>query len=404
MNIFVLVACLFASFFGITPLRGTQPKPLAALREEPASKELIGFDPKTVTEIKTLVGKFFTEVEGRGGFYFPGFHDKSEVLGEMLCNDRRSFESFNPRIECRRTGDLVVQMALSFESYAQSQRFIDYFKTNFPTFDQFEIQEGGGGGIIEIGTKGVNKSTLMNYLSNEEHLNTLLKSTGYRSGPLMDVRKDLSIIVSDANGTLFPQPGPTLTFQQSHLLSSKANQSILEYLESGGFLVVNSGNEPNRLARKLMMGIPEEKRYLLKNVAIGAANGHLLFHFNEAGTEVQELVNYRKSVPTLLATPAQKKVQLLYLGDNPKPSGNDWEGFESAGFDRSICVPSPKNAPFVPAELKGRSIVGNDAAVDLVFKSILEEAKERRAHNQSLAFTPQTVAKIINKAESKIVS
>ena len=401
MNIIILIACFFASVLGIIPQGAISSKTPVVVQEQPASKELIGFDPQTVTQIKTLVGSFFTEVEGRGGFYFPGIHDKAEVLGEMLCNDRRSFESFNPRIECRRTGDLVVQMALSFESYEQCKRFLEYFKANFPNFDKFEIQEGGGGGIIEIGTKGVNKATLMNYLSNKEHLNTLLKSTGYQSGTLMDVRKDLSLIVSDANGTIFPQPTPTLTFQQSHLLSSRANQSILEYLESGGFLVVNSGNEPKRLAGKLLMGIPEEKKYLLKNVAIGAANGHLLFYFNEEGTDVVELASYRKSVPEFLAAPKNKQVQLMYLGDNPKQSGNDWEGFEAAGFDRSICVPSPKNLPLVPSELKGRSFVGNDAATDLVFKAVLEEAKEMREVNQSLAFTPDTVSKIISKVQSR---
>lgn len=400
MGIIVLIGFVLSSLIGVSPHTAPQVKTSEVVQEQSAKDELIGFDPQTVTRIKTLYGTFFTEVVGLGGFYFPGVRDKGEVLGEMLTNDRRSFESFKTRIECRRTGDLVVQMALSFESYEQSQRFLEYFKSQFPEWDSFELQEGGGGGIIEIGTKGVNKSTLMNYLSDSGQLLSLLKQTGYRSGSLIDVSKDLSLIVSDANGTLFPQPSPTLTFQQSHLLSSKANVSILEYLESGGFLVVNSGNEPNRLARKLMVGIPPEKKYLLKNIAIGAANGHLLYIFNEAGNGVQEVANYRKSASHYLDAPSQRSVQLLYLGDNPTKAGNDWEGFVAAGFRRSICVPHPKNVPLVPPELQGRSITGNDEATDRVFKAILEEAKAKKSLNQAFAFSPSTVTQIIERAQT----
>ena len=401
MSIIILLGCFLASWMGMTPQAAIRMKTPEVVLEQPASDELIGFDPQTVTQIKTLFGTFFTDVEGRGGFYFPGIHNKAEVLGEMLCNDRRSFESFKPRIECRRTGDLVVQMALSFESYEQSKRFMEYFKTHFPKYDLFEMREGGGGGIIEMGTKGVNKATLMNYLSNGDQLLSLLKRTGYQSGSLIDVRKALSVIVSDANGTIFPQPSPTLTFQESHLKSSKANISILEYLESGGFLVVNSGNEPKRLGRKIMKGIPMEKKHLLKNIAIGAANGHLLFVFNVSGDDVEEVVSYRKSVPEFLNAPKLRQVQLLYLGDNPKQSGNDWDGFAAAGFQRSICVPHPKNALFVPPELKGRSFIGNDAATDLVFQAVVEEAKEKQALNQALTFTPDTVLQIIQRVQSR---
>lgn len=400
MSIIILIAFLFASVMGQPSNVALQARAPEVVQAQPVKGALIGFDPALVTHIKTLYGAFFTEVESRGGFYFLGARDKGEVLGEMLTNDRRNFESFMTRIECRRTGDLVVQMALSFETYEQSQRFVEYFKSKFPDWESLELQEGGGGGIIEIGTKGVNKSTLMNYLSDPRQLRALLKETGYQSGSLIDVRDDLSLIVSDANGTIFPQPSATLTFQQSHLLSSKANASILEYLESGGFLVVNSGNEPHRLARKIMVGIPPEKKHLLKNIVIGAANGHLLFIFNEEGTAVREVANYRLSAAKYLEASSKRKVQLLYLGDNPTKAGNDWEGFEAAGFDQSICVPHPKNVPHIPEELKGRSITGNDEAADRVFKAILEEAKEKKGLNQAFAFTSDSVAQIIQKAQA----
>ncbi len=401
MNLLILICLALASAVGIKAPVQPSVKPSLIVEKSETSPELVGFGSRTVDEIKRLVGAFYIDVErssiGNGGFTFPGVHDKAQVLGEMLCNDRRAYESFKSRIECRRTGDLVVQMALSFESSEQCDRFLEYFKANFSDFDSFDIREGGGGGIIEIGTKGVNKATLMNYLSKSHHLQSLLTRMGYQGGKLIDARKTLSIIVSDANGTIFPQPSAKIPYQECNLKSSQALSSIIEYLEGGGFLVINSGNDPKRLGKKVIKGIPSEKKHLLKNIAIGAGNGHLLFVFNQAGDGVEEVVGYRKSVPQYLKAPQNREVQFLYLGDNPKATGNDWDGYLAAGFLCSICVAHPKNVHLVPPELKGRNFAGNDAATHLVFKAVVETAKEKSAANQKFSFSPETVNQIMGK-------
>ncbi|MDP1880181.1 MAG: hypothetical protein Q8K60_04505 [Parachlamydiaceae bacterium] len=298
--------------------------------------------------------------------------DEFQVTKKWLMDGNRLSEGRKPRMELRQVpgnDSCIANIALCYAN--GSERDIGYkkLKESFPDISLVSA----GQTTVEIGTKNVSKATTINYIAN--HFDELLEQMNYIPGKHIDASQTKSVVISDADGTIWDPPQRNESPEARNLDNSPAKESILNYLRSGGIVIINSGNDPTRTFNRIMKGVPEEeKQEICSRIAIGAAGGHTLVVINKEGLP-EEVSGYRKHAleeQKKLPVHPSLKLDVIYLGDDPRETGNDFPAFEKLGKDHYICVADHKKT--IPESLASSTVVGETKAVENIFSAIVKRA------------------------------
>ncbi len=236
-----------------------------------------------------------------------------------------------------------------------------------------------GSTTLEISSEGIDKATPIKFLQQGDNFVGVLGQIGYVPGPTIDARLSHTVVISDADGTLWDKPVAGLPVESTNLFNSPARGPILSYLAQGGVLVINSGNDPARTVRRFLVGlagVSERVRHeILSRVVFASAGGGSLAGF--VNGRLVELAGYHQFDPKE-AGPGVK-LDMLYLGDDEKMTGNDMPAF-LASEGHFICV-APVGAE---AKVKGSSVesrvqYGEAKSSHAIFTSVVLQAMTNRA-------------------------
>ena len=243
-----------------------------------------------------------------------------------------------------------------------------------------------GSASFEINRIGVDKALGINYLRHKWDL--ILKTIKYKPGDRLDCRKTRTVICADGDGTTFA--GPSLS-KAPTIQGSRAYDDIVKYLAAGGLYVIISGNQLQRTISRVKGFVPNECISRLMIVANGGAN---MVYFDNRG-EVWELTDYREhGLDCLKADAELKDLDLIYIGDDGRQSGNDREAFEAVGVDRSILVAKAETDDIIP-NLIDRRIGGLEAGT----QKVMEFVNERIESNpKQLVFTAESLSALFERS------
>jgi len=245
-----------------------------------------------------------------------------------------------------------------------------------------------GRSSIEFNVAGVNKALPFKYL--EKNLAHVLKVMGYTSGSLIDAARSKTIIAADGDSTMYG--GPTLTTMPT-LQESPTKEPLNKYLRMGGVFMLISGNNLERTVVRVKEGIED----LLKNRFILVGNGGASMAVFGKNGQLIEIEDYRLNA-LRLARAANKKRQLdmIYIGNDGHPNGNDMDGFKEVGFGRSFLV-EEENASVAQSTLKKHFIPGLENAAGKLLFIINDMIRVKR---QAPYFTKEAIAAVLKRARS----
>lgn len=306
---------------------------------------------------------------------------KREIVLAWLTDPTRMENNEKPRLEFRlchgRAGGMCGNVALCCEDGRVRDALFKEFKTSLG--DKGLDVVSAGSTTVEISNSGVDKSTPIRFLQDGDHFKQVLDDMGYQPGPSIDARRTGTVIVSDADGTIWDKPEKGQGLEENNLLNSPARSSILSYLAHGGVLVINTGNDPARTVRRFMMGLSglsqKTKNMILSRVIFASAGGGSLAIYN--GRSFQEVRGYHEFDPK---TPLQGgRLDMLYLGDDPKIGGNDMPGF-IASNGHYICV-APKEAEqhVKASKIEERTQYGEVKQSHSIFTGVVNQALAHRS-------------------------
>jgi len=328
----------------------------------------IAIEREDLDTIHTLVHDFYAET-GRSKTILVAEFNPESVKAWLTDPDRKAAGE-KPRIEERMIGTDVVQLALGFKDNAERTEFYKFIEGKVPE-GLIELRTAGST-TVEVAIKGVSKSTSIRFLNDPVRFGAALDQMGYIPGAKINARLHRSIVVADADGTIWETPRVGESPELRNLGNSPARDDILEYLRIGGILVINSGNDPMRVTDKILEGLPEEERASLqKNILLGASGGNALLCFTGDG-DIEEIDGYREVAHKLPET-SEINMDVVYLGDDARPTGNDWDAFELVGPERAVCV-STKRASSLPLELQPCAIQGEENGTKQFFKVLCQRA------------------------------
>lgn len=260
----------------------------------------------------------------------------AEVCGKSLAylsDPQRIEDNEKPRVELRRVvnadGTEIANIALCFKNGPTRDANLIEFKA---LCERFSIVSAGST-TLEIGNKGVDKGTVLDFISRTPIANLLPQ---YVPGPMIDARVDQSIMAMDADGTLWGKPVGGMHPCANNLSNSPTRDEILNYLRAGGVIAVISGNDPQRTIDRFKAGIPPGEMHLLNNVILSGAGGHTLMVANAEG-RFQEVEGFRE-IALGLQQRACPRVDIVYIGDDHKSQGNDVAGFRKVSMEQALCV------------------------------------------------------------------
>lgn len=298
-----------------------------------------------------------------------------ETIKAWLGSTERIDRNAKPRLEIRLVPNTsaIANIALSFPSTEIRDGMFKHLQSESDLSDVSLVSAGTT--TIEIGTKDVDKATTINYVAN--HFDELLQQMDYQPGDLIDAKSSHSVIIADADGTLWDPPIKDKPPDATHLGNSPAQESILNYLRAGGILIVNSGNDPRRTINRILKGIPElERQELLSRIAIAAAGGHTLMTVNSEG-HIREVPGYRENAlkeQKEKSVKPSERLDVLYIGDDGKVKGNDFPAFLKVGPGHYICVPHREKLGEVDSSLKESVVAGEAATVAQIFRAVVDKA------------------------------
>lgn len=218
-----------------------------------------------------------------------------------------------------------------------------------------------GSSSFEFNQWGVDKSLPLHYL--RVAWSKVLDQMQYEPGQLINARSTRTVIAADGDGTIYDGPRTT---HLPLLKDSVVFPSLLRYLENGGIFMLVSGNDVNRTFKRLIDGLP--KAYY-QRVLLSANGGADLVTVDPDGYPVFDL-NYRNQALSLIQQKQQMPtLDIVYIGDDGSPLGNDRAAFEAVGFDRSVLVAESFEKVFDPLLLPvyiGKNINGTKSFLDVV--------------------------------------
>lgn len=298
---------------------------------------------------------------------------------DFLLSRERALRGEKPRVEIRQINGRLLQLAIGTTSKGERTQFHEFLKDKLKLPGVQLVLAGST--TLELCTKGVDKSTPMRYLSHPDRFAAALEQMGYVPGKRIDATRHCTLVSCDADGTIWEKPKALEAPTFRDFSKSPANEAMLTYLRQGGVLLINSGNDPDRVAEKIRKGIPDGEKELLRNILISAAGGSSLFCIKEGGGgeggddyTLFEIDGFREIA--LREDLPQTDIDMIYIGDDVKPIGNDWAAFSKAGFAKSFCV---TNATTLGKERLKESfsegempsiIHGNEFATKHIFEAI----------------------------------
>ena len=254
------------------------------------------------------------------------------------------------RIEVRRreTGDITQIAARGVIGHFRAIVLKEIEDAQHLSQEDIELRISGHGSF-EANMRGVNKALPIRYLTHK--LDGVLNLMDYQPGYQIDVRSSRTLIAADGDGTTFATPNldgaPTVK-------ESETYSALLAYLESGGVYIILSGNKLERTAERMSDGIP---LHLKKRIIIVADGGALMGIFDDQG-RIKEVEDYVVSGRAALDWKQKRNfLDMIYLGDDGRQSGNDLDAFEETGWDRSILVADLKTNDIIPS-LEHRQVGG----------------------------------------------
>jgi len=114
------------------------------------------------------------------------------------------------------------------------------------------------------------------------------------------------------------------------LKDSPVFPALMDYMGAGGIFMMVSGNDLNRTFKRLTEGLPQE---MYSRVLLAANGGADLVCIVGRKT----CIHYKLSSKSLdIATGSDKNTELdiVYIGDDASPDGNDRSAFEVVGQSR----------------------------------------------------------------------
>jgi len=201
------------------------------------------------------------------------------------------------------------------------ERFQDVYKIDFGRL----IVKKSGQKSIEVNSAGVSKALPIRYFKN------------LRADSFLKAKECSSwIVFADGDGTLYSPPHFEIL---PGINQSAAFESFLSYLKAGGTFVLVTGNSLDRVLTRLKE-IPHEsyvKRFYV------AANGGADLCYLDDRFEWRFVEDYG----TNLLRETERNIgdsflDMVYLGDDGDPFGNDQDAFTEIGFERSIFVGDKK--------------------------------------------------------------
>ncbi len=245
-----------------------------------------------------------------------------------------------------------------------------------------------GSASFEINQAGVDKSLPIRYLRHKWP--QILRTIKYKPGEQLDCSQSLTVITADGDGTTFS--GPSLS-QAPTIRTSQAYPAILEYLKRGGIYVIISGNHLQRTVSRVKGMVPDE---LIGRIMIAANGGANMVYFDQKG-DVWELKDYRENaLKTVQAADSGHDLDMIYIGDDGRQSGNDREAFEAVGYGRSILVAKTVTDDIIP-DLKERYVGGLEGGT----RKVLEAVNQRIDQNpRQRVFTDENYRDLIQGVQS----
>lgn len=251
--------------------------------------------------------------------------------------------------------------------------------------DRYYIRLSGNASF-EINIAGVNKALPLRYLTVK--WDDVLNLCSYRSGPTIDARRSRTLVAADGDGTTWESPKDGIA---PALDASPVHDALLSYLRHGGIYLIISGNHLERTIHRVQRHIPADIR---RNLLVSANGGANLVYFDQAG-DMRELEDYGVNALSVTgqADPASS-LDVIYLGDDGRQSGNDREAFEAVGAERSILVANQSPTDIIPF-LSDNTIGGLVHGTRRVLEFINGHVQDH-PHNE--IFTRANVATIVRYA------
>ena len=240
-----------------------------------------------------------------------------------------------------------------------------------------------GSSSFEFNQLGVDKSLPLNYL--RVALSRVLEQMKYAPGSLIDASKTRTVIASDGDGTVYD--GPRTTHVPT-LKESPVFNGLLTYLKAGGIFMLVSGNDVNRTFKRLIDGLPPE---FYNRVLLSANGGADLVTIDDQGNPIFD--QHYRTHALALSTQAKKQAPLdiVYIGDDGSPNGNDRAAFETVGFDRCVLVADTFEKVFEPLLLPvyvGKTVMGTKQYLDIMNEWIAKHPHQP-VFNNNLHFCKQ---------------
>lgn len=187
-----------------------------------------------------------------------------------------------------------------------------------------------GSSSFEFNRAGVDKSLPIHFLRTS--WKKVLDQMQYKPGRFIDSYTNRIVIAADGDGTIYDGPKTT---HLPLLKDSPVFAPMMKYLQAGGIFMLVSGNDLGRSFKRLIAGIPPEYHCQL----LVAANGGADLACVGEGIKPMLIKDYdTKALQYIEHDYQQPLLDIIYIGDDGSPDGNDRAAFETVGPNRSFLV------------------------------------------------------------------
>jgi len=285
------------------------------------------------------------------------------------------------RIELRGVNHLgAAQVVAKGVWGVQREDLVDVIRQELQLKGKKLLARTAGSSSFEFNRLGVDKSLPLRYL--RVAWPSVLEQMRYTPGPSINALATRTVIAADGDGTVYD--GPKTTYLPM-LKESVVFRPLMEYLRAGGIFMLVSGNDINRTFKRLTDGLPKE---FYGRVLLSANGGADLVTIDANGSPVFDQ-RYRAHALNLSQAAAQfPNLDIVYIGDDGSPNGNDRAAFETVGFDRCVLVAPAFDITFEPFLIPvyvGNTMEGTRRYLELVNKHIVKHAHQP-VFNDNLEF------------------
>lgn len=243
-----------------------------------------------------------------------------------------------------------------------------------------------GGMTMEFRSQEIRKDVAIDYLVN--NFDSILGEMEYTAGEFIDARKSRTIIVTDADGTIWGIPEidhfPSLS-------ESEAYEALIEFLRFGGIIMITTGNTYERAVKRLEEygGIPSD----LRNRIIISTSGGTIFYIYDQKGQLKEVEDYQINFNAKKQQLKKQALDIIYIGDSERRTANDYPSFKKVGFNRSLLV-SPRPIEMVPDELRESYIGGNLTSTRKILEATVSIARKEGRDRSEPVFATNAVDSI----------